>query len=107
MSTVIDEFFQRQRAEIITYRRADIAARVLAGLAASGRITTAAQAADSAVELTDALIERLEKVPDPEPPKRYPPASRTKTWMEVCPKCGSKRCPRASNPSNPCEKETP
>ena len=47
----------------MTPGRADIAARVLAGLAASGRITTAAQAADSAVELTDALIERLEKAP--------------------------------------------
>lgn len=47
----------------MTPGRADIAARVLAGLAASGRITTAAQAADSAVEMADALIERLDKAP--------------------------------------------
>ena len=47
----------------MTPGRADIAARVLAGLAASGLITTAAQAADSAVEMADALIERLEKAP--------------------------------------------
>jgi len=92
MSTVIDEFFQRQRAEIITYRRVDIAARVLAGLAVRGSYCTAADAAEQAVELTDALIERLEKVPDPEPPKRYPPASRTKTWMEVCPASTARSC---------------
>ena len=47
----------------MTPGRADIAARVLAGLAASGRFITAAQAADTAVEMADALIERLEKAP--------------------------------------------
>mgnify|MGYP000872958377 CR=1 FL=1 len=88
----VDEF-------ITTPGRADIAARVLAGLAVRGSYCTAADAAEQAIELTDALIERLE-APDHGPPK-YP------LWMAVCPKCGSKRCPRASNPSNPCEKETP
>lgn len=61
------DFLDDSRA-IRAHRRADIAARVLAGLAASGRITTAAQAADSAVELTDALIERLEKTTPKETP---------------------------------------
>ena len=56
---VDEDFIGTYKAEV----RAGIAARVLAGLAASGRITTAAQAADSAVEMADALIERLEKAP--------------------------------------------
>jgi hypothetical protein len=52
----VDEF-------LLTPTRADVAARVLAGLAASGRYFTVAEAARHAVELTDALIERLEKTP--------------------------------------------
>lgn len=90
MSTVIDEFFGTYKAEVITYRRADIAARVLAGLAVRGSYCTAADAAEQAVELTDALIERLEKAPDPEPPK----------WAkeQMQPKETPWRCPRTPEP---------